>query len=345
MVATTGRAPAKAVKHLEDALATIENDSVFAPGIKRLNGAKDFRDYTWQYSGPLTGFKGYYNRLAGYAHSSDALVGIWEHCSRIGVRFVFGEEKGRVVKLIYDGKKCVGVESADRQIHKADLTICALGAHNASLLPGLGKFVTARSWSVAHVQLNEDETNLLRGIPTTNVRDLGFFFEPDPRTRLFKLCPLGIGYTNPGSDGVSLPPPERLPPPQDFIPFEDEKKLRDLLRETFPWMADRPFVDQKLCWFADTSDSEFCIDFAPNSGNSVIALSGDSGHGFKMMPIFGKWVTELIENGEQRLPRWRWKDVDLTGQNWGDNVSWRIGKGAKLNDLVQAKDRMVRARL
>ncbi|CAK4030521.1 FAD dependent oxidoreductase [Lecanosticta acicola] len=345
VVATTGRAPAKAVEHLEAALATIQKDPVFAPGIRRLDGAKDFKEYTWQYSGPLTGFKGYYNRLAGYAHSSDTLAGLWEHCARMGVKFVLGEKAGKAVRLVYSGKKVVGVETADGKIHKADLTIVALGAHGASLLPGLGRFVQARSWSVAHVQLTEQECNLLRGIPTTNVRDLGFFFEPDPKTRLFKICPLGIGFTNTGSNGISLPPPDRLPPPQDFIPKEDEQKLRQLLRETFPWMADRPFVDQKLCWFADTADSDYCIDHVPGTDQSVIALSGDSGHGFKMMPVFGKWVVDLINKGGQDIERWQWKNEDLNGKNWGESVSWRVGKGAELRELIAAKDRLVRARL
>ncbi|KAM0709781.1 hypothetical protein Q7P35_003822 [Cladosporium inversicolor] len=345
VVATTGRAPPKAVEHLEKALSSVQADPTFAPGIKRLTGAADFKDYTWQYSGPLTGFKGYFNRLAGYAHSADTLKGLWEHCASRGVRFVLGEEAGKVERLVYQGRKCTGIATADGKTRQAELVICALGAHGASLLPDLGKFVVGRCWSVAHVQLSEEEVNFLRGIPTTNVRDLGFFFEPDPKTRLFKLCPLGIGYTNTGSDGVSLPPPDRLPPPQDYIPAEDEKKLRQLLRETFPWMADRPFVDQKLCWFADTADSEYCIDYVPGSDKSVVVLSGDSGHGFKMMPVFGKWVTELLERGEQSLSRWQWKNPASADTNWGDAVSWRIGQGAELKDLLKAKDKMLRARL
>jgi len=92
----------------------------------------------------------------------------------------------------------------------------------------------ARCWSVAYEQLTEAETDYLRDILTTNVRDLGVFFEPNPKTRLFKLCPLGTGFTSPSMDGTSLPPADRLPPLQHFILLDDVKKLRQLLREIFP---------------------------------------------------------------------------------------------------------------
>ena len=364
VVATTGRAPQKAVDHLEKALSTISSHPTFAPEIKSLNGGEDFKKYTWQYTGPLTGFKGYFNRIAGYAHSADTLKGIWEHCASRGVKFIMGESAGKAVELLYadaidfassstgtgplknaGNRRCIGIKTADGKRHLADLTICALGAYSAWLIPSLGKFTVARCWSVAHVQLNEAETDYLRGIPTTNVRDLGFFFEPDPKTRLFKLCPLGTGYTNINDDGISLPPEDHLPPPQDYIPFEDEQKLRQLLRETFPWVAERPFVEQRLCWFADTADSEYCIDFVPDTDNSLVVLSGDSGHGFKMMPSFGKWVIELLDNNEQRLPRWQWRDTDLRGHDWSTSVGWRIGSSRELRDLIDDKSKVIRARL
>ena len=368
VVAATGRAPQKAIHHLEKALSSILSHPKFAPEIRRLNSGKDFKNYTWQYTGPLTGFKGYFNRIAGYAHSADTLKGIWEHCAGRGVKFIMGESAGKAVELLYananpdatvfassststtsqqgTGKgRCIGVKTADGKRHLADLTICALGAYGASLIPSLGNFSVARCWSVAHVQLNEAETDYLRGIPTTNVRDLGFFFEPDPKTRLFKLCPLGTGYTNTNEDGISLPPGDLLPPPQDYIPLEDEQKLRQLLRETFPWMAERPFVEQKLCWFADTADSEYCIDFVPNTDNSLVVLSGDSGHGFKMMPSFGKCVVELLDNKAQRRPRWQWRNTDLRGQDWSTSVSWRIGTSREIRDMINEKSKMIKARL
>lgn len=320
-------------------MASIETDPIFAPGIRRLDQESDFKDILWQFSGPLSGFKGYYNRLGGYVHSSDAMEGIWTQCVALGVKFLLGEKGGRVISLIRTKEgACMGVKTIDGNFHAADLTICATGAYSAALLPSIGEFTTARCWPVVHVHLTEEETDFLRGIPTVNIRDLGFFFEPDPKTRLFKLCPLGAGYTNTDRDtGISLPPTTTPTYLQDFIPTADEKKLRQLLRETFPWMAERAFVEKKLCWFSDTRDSDFCIDFVPGTDKSIICLSGDSGHGFKMMPIVGKWVVALINAGQQDEPRWQWRTTNLTGQSWGNAVSWRVGNEAELRDLHRSR--------
>jgi len=324
---------------------------VFKPFISSLDKPQDFLDLFWQFRGPVTGFKGYFNRYAGYAHSSNAMKGIHHYLAGRGVKFVLGPEQGKVTELLYaqqdTRRTCTGIKTADGIHHSAQRVICCLGAYQAELLPKIGSFNVAKSWSVAHVQLTEAECDLLRGIPVINVRDLGFFFEPDPATRLLKLCPLGAGYINTDKKtGISLPPLDALPPPQDYIPAEDEEKLRRLLRETLPWLADRPFVDQKMCWFADTADSEYCVDFVPDTNNSVIVLSGDSGHGFKMMPVVGSWVVDLLNKGEQRLPRWQWRRSDgKTGNDWGDAVSWRIGTQKEIREVIEERERMVKARL
>lgn len=103
-------------------------------------------------------------------------------------------------------------------------------------------------------------------------------------------------------------------------------------------------MDQKLCWFSDTREWEYCIDFVSGTSESLVVLSGDSGHGFKMMPVFGKWFVELLERGKQKLPRWQWTATKMgkEDKNWGDEVSWRIGTG---KELINEKDRTVKARL
>jgi sarcosine oxidase / L-pipecolate oxidase len=326
-----------------------------------LKHKQDMLDHCWQLTGPLTNFRGYFNRLEGYAHSADALRGIATKLAGSGVKFVLGPEKGHVVELLYtnsgpsSSRRCSGVRTRNNVTHTFSTVICALGAYGASLVPQLGAFNVARCWSVAHIQLTPQECDVLRGIPIVNVLDLGFFFEPDPATRLLKLTPLGGGYSN--FDGtktgrrMSLPPGHDGQPVagqlHDYVPLADEVRMRKLLRETLPWLADRPFVDRKMCWFSDTVDSEYCIDFAPDTDSSLIVLSGDSGHGFKMMPIFGQWVCELLDRGVQQRQGWRWRTVDAGegGADWGSDVSWRFGESAEVGDVARERERMVKARL
>lgn len=240
-------------------------------------------------------------------------------------------------------KKAIGVKTMSGRMHAAKLVIVAAGAAAAQVVPEVGKKVVAKSWAVAHIQLSDEETAWLRGIPVVYARDLGFFFEPDPATNLLKICPMGGGYINTGQDGVSLPPQSL----QDgrFLPAEDESRIRTLLNQTLPSLADRALVKKTLCWFADTSDSDFIMDYIPGTASSVLLLSGDSGHGFKMFPIFGKWVVEMLCNpgAEQLTQRWRWKEPNLEGEDaasWGADVSWRLGKTREFCDIRISKSNM-----
>lgn len=112
-------------------------------------------------------------------------------------------------------------------------------------------------------------------------------------------------------------------------------------------MADRPFVDKKLCWFSDSKDSEYCIDFVPETNESLVVISGDSGHGFKMMPIMGGWVVDLLDKGKQQTELWRWRSEDVANpkREWGTAVSWRIGEAMELGDVVQQDRAQSGARL
>lgn len=238
------------------------------------------------------------------------------------------------------GRKCAGIRTKNGRFHPSSLVIVAAGAGVGRLVPEIGTSVVAKSWSVAHVQLTDEETSGLRGIPVTYARDLGFFFEPDPKTNLLKLCPMGGGYINTDpKTGVSHAPKSLKE--SAFVPEEDEKQMRKLLAQTLPSLADRPLVKKSLCWFADTNDSDFVVDYIPNMSSSIIILSGDSGHGFKMFPIVGSFVTDLLEasDNQQSVARWRWKQSDpKRGKaGWGGEVSWRVGKSKELSEILPPK--------
>ena len=149
------------------------------------------------------------------------------------------------------------------------------------------------------------------------------------------IWPLGAGYTEARPGGTTLPSEE---PVLDFDPAAYEAKLRRLLKEALPSLADRPLVDEKMCWFSDSGDSEYCIDFVPNTNKSLVALAGDSGHGFKMLYIFGKWMVELLSRGGQDRDVWRWRS-DASNADWGSGVSWRIGEASELRDVLAEEGR------
>ncbi|CAK7265836.1 hypothetical protein SEPCBS57363_001781 [Sporothrix epigloea] len=350
LVMLSGYAGEKAQGIFEDAAICSQTNASLSPHISELDSPEEIRQCCWQLTGDLAHFRGYLNRSEGYASSADAVKGISAKLAKRGIRFVLGPDKGLVKNLVYagDGRRCTGVRTRDGTTHSFELVVCALGAYGASLVPKLGQFCVARCWSVAHVQLTVEECTILRGIPIVNAIDLGFFFEPDPETCLLKITPLGAGYSNfsgTTQTNTSLPPLASGDIGQNkalsgYIPEADEAQMRRLLHQTLPWLADRPFVHKKMCWFSDTVDSEYCIDFVPNTDRSLVVLSGDSGHGFKMMCIFGKWVRELLESGRQKHARWTWRKGpgDSQGADWGGNVSWRFGEASETGDIVKERE-------
>ncbi|KAJ5774261.1 hypothetical protein N7457_009157 [Penicillium paradoxum] len=334
----SGEAPQKAIDTLNRFRASAEGNNQIKPHVVPLNSQDDIRQACWQLEGPLTGWNGYLNRFDGYAHSGNALAGIYRAAQAAGVRFYLGE-RGAVDEIVYvstlHGKKSSGVRTKEGKLHPSSLVIVAAGGAVGRLVPEIGKKVVAKSWSVAHVHLTDEETSALRGIPVTYARDLGFLFEPDPQTNLLKICPMGGGYINTDPEtGVSHAPGTLEE--SAFVPEHDEKQMRKLLAQTLPALANRPLVKKSLCWFADTDDSDFIIDFVPGTSSSVVLLSGDSGHGFKMFPIFGSWVAGFLQAGRQSEARWRWKHDSNKEGNWGGDVSWRIGESKELSVIRPA---------
>ncbi|KAL0941386.1 sarcosine oxidase [Colletotrichum truncatum] len=334
-------APVRAVETLQRFQKAAERSPTLAKHVIPISGGKDIEDNVWQYkAGPCSGWKGYLNTFDGYVHSGNALIALYKATQVRGVKFFLGQH-GAVKEIVYQntpgGRKATGIRTQKGPLVTAKLVIVAVGAAAGRLVPECGKQVVAKSWSVAHVKLTDDETSALRGIPVTYARDFGFFFEPDPKTNLLKLCPMGGGYVNTDpKTGVSLPPSHA---DSAFMPLHDQQKVRKLLSQTLPELANRPVVKQTLCWFADTNDSDFIIDYVPNSNSSVVLMSGDSGHAAKLIPLIGDWVKNLLEAADDKQPvqRWRWKETDDKDGKWGDTVSWRLGNTTEFAELQNPK--------
>ncbi|KAI1765287.1 FAD dependent oxidoreductase [Hypoxylon sp. FL1150] len=321
LLCNSAAAPEKSKKSLQKSLESIRQHPAFKGRITPVNTREDIHKVAPAFTGPMQ-WKGYFNSFAGYAHAADALTAVYSACIALGVTIHLNSA---VHSLTYSGDTCTGAKTASGTQHAAAVTVLALGASLGAVLPEIKRQVVAKGYPVAHMQLTASEAAQLRGIPVTYARDLGFFFEPDPRTRLLKICPSTAGYTNCATaSGLSLPPDDSA-----LLPARDEAMVRRLLREALPPLADRPLVGRRVCWCADTADSEYVIDFVPGR-KGLVVVTGDSAHAFKMLPTVGGWVKDVVEKGRQDSARWRWKEGSDAASA---DISWRVGRTTDFKEV------------
>ncbi|GAB4833087.1 hypothetical protein Ancab_007146 [Ancistrocladus abbreviatus] len=77
------------------------------------------------------------------------------------------------------------------------------------------------------------------------------------------------------------------------------ESLKEWIKERFAGRvnSDWPVMTQS-CMYAMTPDEDFVIDFLGGEfGNDVVVASGFSGHGFKMGPVVGRVLADLVIDG------------------------------------------------
>lgn len=117
-------------------------------------------------------------------------------------------------------------------------------------------------------------------------------------------------YTNPQlqGDGAvrSIPVTRWTTNSTRKLPLPAAERIRRTVHHLIPEIL--PYYDKsRLCWYTDTFDNHFVIDFVPNKSGLMIA-SGGSGHGFKFLPVIGSFVVDRVEGkvgGELDLWGWR----------------------------------------
>lgn len=137
-----------------------------------------------------------------------------------------------------------------------------MGASVATVLPEIGKQVTAKSWAVAHVQLTEEEAGRLEGIPVTYACDMGFFYELDKETRLLKVSNSGAGYTNYISAESGIDDIIRVSVPLEenkLISEAEEEAARKVFSEHLPSLAGRPLVE-RWKWKKPSTNEDQVVD-------------------------------------------------------------------------------------
>ncbi|GJJ08115.1 hypothetical protein Clacol_002323 [Clathrus columnatus] len=239
-----------------------------------------------QLGSSIINFDGYLNLDSGWAHAQQAMELLLGHVRQLGAEIIPNK---RISGLSEDGK---GVKFQDGTEDKADIVIIATGSWTPSTFPDYGVHETK-------IQLTEDEAKVYANVPVVLDYASGFYIlPPRPDNNIVKFgihCP---GYTYMKQIGSHL-----ISTPRTFITDEDGgaiprpmlKELREKLREVYPELATRPFSGTRICWYTDTPDSNWLIDFHPEYPSVVLATGGSS-HAFKFLPILGRLVADRIEN-------------------------------------------------
>lgn len=341
------------------------------------------------------GESGYVNWGSGWADAGRAMEG----CLRMvmeaavsstrerGRRVVL--KRGTATRLIFSGgagegkRKLAGAVLADGSEILADLTVVAAGAWSGALVDLRGR-AEARGQVLAYVLVTEEEKDRLADMPVVLNLSTGMFailatdhasaLPPAPRETAattggdwtVKVARHGFGYANPtmvapeGHDIVTSLPAKVFSP----IPVEGEKACRSFLRQTIPWLGDRPFIRTRVCWYTDTPSGNFIIDYHPEYEGLFLATGG-SGHAFKFLPVLGAQIVAAMEGTLQGelAALWRWPGDQVLpfrgcedGSRMGDRgmiweEEWAKGeweaenKGAKGKREAEGKGGSVRSML
>jgi len=103
-------------------------------------------------------------------------------------------------------------------------------------------------------------------------------------------------YGLPALDGFG----ERIGPVNELA----DPRWRAELGRRRPELADQPVPGIDPCAFAATPDRHFLLARHPEH-HRVWLVGGDSGHGFKHGPEWGHYVSDVLEDRQEPLPRFK----------------------------------------
>ncbi len=267
---------------------------------------------------------GYINTLSGWANAGEGMRWHYRRLKATGrVKFV----NAHVDELVTEGKKVVGARLADKTVLQADLVFVAAGAWTGALVDLRGR-TEATGHVLGYIEISQEELDMLKKQPVVLNLTSGLFIIP-PQDRLLKVARHSFGYLNPVRIEKALPlspSHERKPIVASLpmttrnggpgrLPHEADIDLRRGLKELAPikGLETRPWKDTRLCWYSDTRDGDWLVDFHPGWENLFVA-TGDSGHGYKFLPVLGDKVLDVIEGkGGELGQKWKWKEIQDDG--------------------------------
>lgn len=226
----------------------------------------------------LDGHKAYSNQKGGWSDAEASIRQLSIKCSLAGVDFITGS-RGRVISLLYSGKRVVGVNVAKGDPILASQVIISTGAWSNRLV-SIGHATTSSGQPVGFIKLTDTEAKRIENMPVIiNLSTGVFVFPPTPGSNILKVARHGYGYATkvPVEDDdrlVSSPKRDGNNAAANYLPDDAEQALREGLSQLVPEFAKHDWMDKRLCWYSDTPEGDFVIDHHPEAAGLFLATGG-----------------------------------------------------------------------
>ncbi|KAF2122990.1 FAD dependent oxidoreductase [Lophiotrema nucula] len=297
---------------------------------------------------------------AGLTYADKACIWVRHLCEKAGVHFVLGPSEGKLDDLIVeprgDSKQVKGLRTKDGKEHFADVTIVACGGWTPGIIPDVEGVLETTAGSVVTIDLPKSRQDLWDkfspekfavwsyGVTTKLGPEYGGFYG-FPRTPEGKVK---IGYRgrkwtnyqrNPKTGKrLSVPTTRYTESKTVNLPKKAIGHLKRLVEEMFPDLMSIGITDTRMCWYTDSIDNSFVIDYVPGYDKSLFVASGGSGHGFKFLPVLGQHVVNQLEEvTDQFTPIWRWR-LPIAGSDPNGLTEGEFS-GRNLADLEMATEK------
>ncbi|KAJ5111990.1 hypothetical protein N7532_000035 [Penicillium argentinense] len=275
---------------------------------------------------------GFLDAGSGVTLADKACVYARHLCVKAGVKFILGRPQGELDQLIVErsqsSKRVTGIKTRDGRAHNADFVVVACGPWSSSVIPEAHRSVEATMGTVMFIDVPEDRQDLrerfhpknfpvwrfLEGEGDDAYEGGGFPITKEGRLKFGFRARKFTNFQDHPSEKclrISTPRTKYSPEPINTVPLYGLQLMKRVIGGLFPELTEIGFTDSRLCWYTDSIDNEFVIDYVPGYSDTLFICTGGSGHGFKFLPILGKYVKNQLERVPDRFtPLWKWRSVE-----------------------------------
>ncbi|KAI1405055.1 FAD dependent oxidoreductase [Hypoxylon fuscum] len=266
---------------------------------------------------------------AGFVYAYKSCAWAQHLAKKAGVKMLLDPVRGKVLDIkSREGRPLV--HTADGHGHSADLVIVAGGGWTPTLVPETQDLLETTAGSVATVQIPRDRPDLWERFAPENQPVITWgswqgkevYSLPRDENGVFKIGWRKTKWTNfedVRGRRISVPKTAHVTEQRESrIPVDALKGIQEYIAVNFPQLAPLGISSTKLCWYTDSIDNSFVVDYVPGRNRGVAVCSGGSGHGFKFLPILGREVVKILEGkGLQTVygPIWRWRSSSDAKRN------------------------------